>query len=62
MFIVDYRCYQSFISLKWLCHILTPEYFHHLGVRYTQRYSQNIHNYYNEKIFLEYFEIIFEIF
>ena len=33
-----------------------------LRARYTQRYSQNIQNYYDEKIFLEYFEIIFEIF
>ena len=31
-------------------------------VRYIQRYSQNIHNYYNQKIFLGYFEIIFKIF
>ena len=31
-------------------------------VRYIQRYSQNILNYYNQKIFLEYFEIIFKIF
>ena len=61
MFIDDYRCYQ-FYSLKRLCQTLTPEYFHHLRVRYTHRYSQNIQNYYNEKMFLEYFEIIFGIF
>ena len=29
---------------------------------YTQRYSQNIQNYYNQKIFLKCFEIILEIF
>ena len=33
-----------------------------LRVYYTQRYSQNIENYDNKNIFLESFEIIFEIF
>ena len=33
-----------------------------LRARYTNDFSQNIQDYYDLKIFLEYFEIIFEIF
>ena len=33
-----------------------------LRVRYTQRYSQNMQNYYNYKMRIEHFEIIFKYF
>ena len=60
-----YKCFSECFNEKWSYNLgLKKSWFQGhviLRARYARQYSQNIHNYYNCKIFLEYFETISEI-